>query len=46
MNEITESMRQFLEVAFYITIGAAVRIMYFAKKHAINKKMVVTFSKF
>jgi hypothetical protein len=39
MNDITESMKQFIEIAFYITIGAAVRVMHYAKKHTIDKKM-------
>jgi hypothetical protein len=30
MEDIIESMKQFIEIAFYITIGAAVRVMHFA----------------
>ena len=41
MNEIIESMKQFIEIAFYITIGAAVRVMHFARKGVIDKKRVI-----
>jgi hypothetical protein len=41
MEDIIESFRQFLEIAFYITIGAAVRVMHFAKKGIIDKKKVI-----
>jgi hypothetical protein len=41
MDDIIESMKQFIEIAFYITIGAAVRVMHFAKKHTIDKKRVI-----
>jgi hypothetical protein len=41
MEDIIESIKQFLEIAFYITIGAAVRVMHFARKGAIDKKRVI-----
>jgi hypothetical protein len=41
MEEIIESMKQFIEIAFYITIGAAVRVMHFARKGVIDKKRVI-----
>ena len=41
MEDIIESLRQFIEIAFYITIGAAVKIMYHARKGAIDKKRVI-----
>jgi hypothetical protein len=41
MEDIIEALRQFLEIAFYITIGAAVRVMHFAKKGIIDKKKVI-----
>ena len=45
MEEILDSLLGFLKMAFYITIGAAVRIMHYAKKNAVNKKRVaITFT--
>ena len=41
MEDIIESIKQFLEIAFYITIGAAVRVMHFARKGVIDKKIVI-----
>lgn len=41
MEDITNSIKQFLEISFYIIIGAAVRVMHYAKKNVINKKKVV-----
>ena len=41
MEDIIESIKQFLEIAFYITIGAAVRVMHFARKGVIDKKRVI-----
>lgn len=41
MEDIINSLKQFIEVAFYITIGAAVRVMHFAKKGVIDKKRVI-----
>jgi hypothetical protein len=32
MEDIIESIKQFIEIAFYITIGAAVRVMHYARK--------------
>jgi len=40
-----EDAIDFLKTVFYISIGALVRIMYYAKKNTVNKKMVaITFT--
>ena len=36
-----EDVFDFLKTVFYITIGAMVRIMHYAKKNTVNKKKVV-----
>lgn len=40
-----EDVFDFLKTVFYITIGALVRIMHYAKKNTVNKKKVaITFT--
>lgn len=40
-----EDVFDFLKTVFYITIGAMVRIMHYAKKNTVNKKKVaITFT--
>jgi len=41
MEDIWSSVEDFIKMAFYITIGAAVRIMHYAKNNVVNKKRVV-----
>jgi len=45
MEEWGEAIVGFLKTAFYITIGAAVKLMHYAKKNTIDKKRVaITFT--
>jgi len=41
MEDILDSIWDFLKMMFYIIIGASVRIMHYAKKNAVNKKRVI-----
>ena len=41
MEEWGEAVIGVLKTAFYITIGAAVKLMHYAKKNTIDKKRVV-----
>jgi len=45
MEYWTEAVIGFLKTAFYITIGASVRLMHYAKNNTLNKKKVaITFT--
>ena len=41
MEDILDSIWDFLKMMFYIIIGASVRIMHYAKKNSVNKKRVI-----
>lgn len=41
MEDIINALKHFFEISFYIIIGAAVRVMHYAKKGVIDKKRVV-----
>jgi len=41
MEDILDSIWDFLKMMFYIIIGASVRIMHYAKKNTVNKKRVI-----
>ena len=45
MEDWTEGFISFLKTAFYIALGASVRLMHYAKKNTIDKKRVaITFT--
>jgi len=45
MEDWTEAVIGFLKTAFYIAIGASVRLMHYAKNNTLNKKKVaITFT--
>jgi len=45
MEEILDNIWDFIKMMFYIIVGAAVRIMHYAKKNTVNKKKVaITFT--
>mgnify|MGYP007107840822 FL=1 len=45
MEDWIEGIIGFLKTAFYITIGASVKLMHYAKKNTIDKKRVaITFT--
>tara|TARA_R110000744_G_scaffold116111_1_gene217141 strand:- start:335 stop:685 length:351 start_codon:yes stop_codon:yes gene_type:complete len=45
MEDFIDTMVSFLKTAFYITIGASVKLMHHAKKNTIDKKRVaITFT--
>lgn len=41
MEDIVDSIWDFVKMLFYIVIGASVRIMHYAKKNVVDKKRVV-----
>tara|TARA_R110000851_G_scaffold300850_1_gene457094 strand:- start:260 stop:598 length:339 start_codon:yes stop_codon:yes gene_type:complete len=45
VEDWTEGIMGFIKTAFYITIGASVKLMHYAKKNTIDKKRVaITFT--
>jgi len=41
MEDIWDSVWDFIKMLFYIVIGASVRIMHYAKNNTVNKKRVI-----
>ncbi len=41
MEDIWDSIWDFIKMLFYIIIGASVRIMHYAKNNTVNKKRVI-----